>query len=180
MVSEPEGTTTLIPKPTIRHDPKAVPSLSDPHSVFIKSILMLSSHFLGLPNALFQESTHQNSVRMICLPHHVINLFITLNVTDISSVYQTENCILFLRLMLHHACYYSDLMCSFILHSYTFQQKYAECKQDLGFCIPGFQVHSISTGNVIKFGKEHGKKLNKTTIKDGKLYQEYCRAPHYE
>ncbi|PNF25111.1 hypothetical protein B7P43_G02042 [Cryptotermes secundus] len=50
-------------------------------------------------------------------------------------------------------------------------QKYAECKQDLGFCIPGFQVHSISTGNVIKFGKEHGKNLNKTTIKDVmKLY----------
>jgi hypothetical protein len=176
VVSEPEGTTTLILKPIIRHDPKAVLSVSGPHSVFIKSILMLFSHFLGLPNALFQEVSHQNSVCIICLPHHVINLFIILNVRDISSVYQAKTCVLLLRLMLHYAYYYSDLMCSFILHSYTFQRKYAECKQDLGFCIPGFQVHSISTGNVIKFGKEHGKKLNKTTIKDGKLYQEYCRV----
>lgn len=50
-------------------------------------------------------------------------------------------------------------------------QKYFECKQDLGCCIPGFQVYRISTGNVIKMGKDYGKKLNKTTIRDAlKLY----------
>jgi len=55
---------------------------------------------------------------------------------------------------------------------YFFQQKYIECKQDLGFCIPGFQVYRITTGNVMKLGKDYGKKLNKTTVRDGKLYQE--------
>ncbi|XP_021922265.1 inositol polyphosphate multikinase isoform X2 [Zootermopsis nevadensis] len=50
-------------------------------------------------------------------------------------------------------------------------QKYSECKQDLGFCIPGFQVHRISTGNVMKLGKDYGKNLNKTTVRDAlKLY----------
>ncbi|XP_069682869.1 inositol polyphosphate multikinase isoform X1 [Periplaneta americana] len=50
-------------------------------------------------------------------------------------------------------------------------QKYSECKQDLGFCIPGFQVHRITTGKVLKLGKDYGKKLNKTTVRDAlKLY----------
>jgi hypothetical protein len=154
----------MIPKPTIRGNPKAVSSVSGPHNVFIKSILTLLSHFLGLSVALFQEVSHQYSVCMICLPHHVINLFCFFSLPD-------RKLHLVIKIDVHYAYYYSNLMYSFILHSYTFQQKYAECKQDLGFCIPGFQVHSISTGSVIKFGKEHGKKLNKTTIKDGKLYR---------
>lgn len=44
--------------------------------------------------------------------------------------------------------------------------KYVECKQGLGFCVPGFQVHSVRTGRVKRFGKEYGKKLNEQTIKE--------------
>lgn len=44
--------------------------------------------------------------------------------------------------------------------------KYVACKQNLGFCVPGFQVHSVKTGRVKRFGKEYGKKLNEQTIKE--------------
>jgi hypothetical protein len=51
---------------------------------------------------------------IFCFSYHIMNLFITeLNVTDISSVYHIEICFLFLRWMLCHPCFYSDLMCSF-------------------------------------------------------------------
>ncbi|XP_066994550.2 inositol polyphosphate multikinase isoform X2 [Anabrus simplex] len=46
------------------------------------------------------------------------------------------------------------------------KQKYTECKEELGFCIPGFQVHRLSTGKIIKLGKEYGKRLNKSTVRD--------------
>ncbi|GLH12419.1 Kinase [Gryllus bimaculatus] len=46
------------------------------------------------------------------------------------------------------------------------RKKYAECKRDLGFCIPGFQVYRIATGKVLKLGKDYGKRLNKNTVKD--------------
>jgi inositol-polyphosphate multikinase len=45
--------------------------------------------------------------------------------------------------------------------------KYKSCKENLGLCIPGFQVYSISSGKVKRYGKEYGKKLNPETIKDG-------------
>lgn len=50
------------------------------------------------------------------------------------------------------------------------EKKYELCKQNLGFCIPGFQVYDIKTGRVKRFGKEYGKKLNPNTVKDGKYY----------
>lgn len=46
------------------------------------------------------------------------------------------------------------------------EQKYLECKHNLGLCIPGFQVHSITTGKCKKFDKDYGKKLNQKSIKD--------------
>ncbi|KAJ6648752.1 Inositol polyphosphate multikinase [Pseudolycoriella hygida] len=47
------------------------------------------------------------------------------------------------------------------------EQKYKVCKERLGFCIPGFQVYDISNGRIKRYGKEYGKKLNETTVKDG-------------
>lgn len=44
--------------------------------------------------------------------------------------------------------------------------KYAACKQNLGMCIPGFQVYSLKTGKIQRFGKDYGKDLNETTFKD--------------
>lgn len=48
------------------------------------------------------------------------------------------------------------------------EKKYAECKNNLGFCIPGFQVYNLSTGRIRRYGKDYGKKLNETTIQEGK------------
>lgn len=50
------------------------------------------------------------------------------------------------------------------------EQKYEACKQNLGFCIPGFQVYDIKTGRVKRFGKEYGKKLNEKTVRDGEFW----------
>lgn len=46
------------------------------------------------------------------------------------------------------------------------ESKYVACKQNLGFCVPGFQVHSVKTGRVKRYGKEYGKKLTEQTIKE--------------
>ncbi|XP_055631982.1 inositol polyphosphate multikinase isoform X2 [Toxorhynchites rutilus septentrionalis] len=46
------------------------------------------------------------------------------------------------------------------------ESKYQACKQPLGLCIPGFQVYSLASGRRLRFGKEYGKKLNETTVKD--------------
>nr|CAD7400499.1 unnamed protein product [Timema poppensis] len=51
----------------------------------------------------------------------------------------------------------------------TEKAKYADSRKEYGFCIPGFQVYRVSTGKVIRLGKDYGKKLNKETIKDGTL-----------
>lgn len=48
------------------------------------------------------------------------------------------------------------------------EQKYLSCKKNLGLCIPGFQVHSISTGRLKKYDKDYGKNLNEKSFKDGK------------
>lgn len=45
--------------------------------------------------------------------------------------------------------------------------KYVQCKETVGFCIPGFQTYQISSGSFKKYGKEYGKKLNQNTVKDG-------------
>lgn len=47
------------------------------------------------------------------------------------------------------------------------EQKYEACKQNLGICIPGFQVFDIKTGRIKRFGKEYGKKLDQTSVKEG-------------
>lgn len=51
----------------------------------------------------------------------------------------------------------------------TEESKYTACKQNLGICIPGFQVYNVKTGNIKRYGKEYGKKLNETTISDGRI-----------
>ncbi|XP_050310974.1 inositol polyphosphate multikinase [Anthonomus grandis grandis] len=46
-------------------------------------------------------------------------------------------------------------------------QKYHECKRDLAFCIPGFQVYKIACGGqLVKYDKEYGKSLNKDGAKE--------------
>lgn len=45
------------------------------------------------------------------------------------------------------------------------QSKYRECKKDVGFCIPGFQVYKLSTGELIKQDRAYGKQLNGETVK---------------
>lgn len=47
------------------------------------------------------------------------------------------------------------------------ENKYVNCKNTVGFCIPGFQTYHIASENYKKFGKEYGKKLNQNTVKDG-------------
>lgn len=47
------------------------------------------------------------------------------------------------------------------------EKKYAQCKEEYGFCIPGFQVCRLSTGFVKKYGKDYGKKLNKEMVVEG-------------
>lgn len=49
-----------------------------------------------------------------------------------------------------------------------FKAKYYPCKQQCGFCIPGFQVYNISNKSVDKYGKDYGKKLTKEKIPEGK------------
>ncbi|XP_023016940.2 inositol phosphate kinase 2 [Leptinotarsa decemlineata] len=46
------------------------------------------------------------------------------------------------------------------------ETKYHDCKRDLGFCIPGFQVYKISNNQFIKHGNEYGKNLNKERVED--------------
>lgn len=46
--------------------------------------------------------------------------------------------------------------------------KYVECKTKLGFCIPGLHTHHISSGGELrKYGRDYGKKLNERTAIDG-------------
>lgn len=47
--------------------------------------------------------------------------------------------------------------------------KYKQCKETVGFCVPGFQVYQISSGNFLKYGRDYGKKLNQNTVKDGEI-----------
>lgn len=54
------------------------------------------------------------------------------------------------------------------------EQKYQACKQNLGFCIPGFQVYDIKSGRVKRYGKEYGKKLTQETVKDGEYTTLQC------
>lgn len=46
------------------------------------------------------------------------------------------------------------------------QSKYKLCKEEYGFCIPGFQVYRLSTGKLLKYNKEYGKRLHGQAVKD--------------
>lgn len=46
------------------------------------------------------------------------------------------------------------------------QSKYAACKQEYGFCIPGFQVYRLSTGKLCKYNKDYGKRLHSHAVKE--------------
>jgi len=47
------------------------------------------------------------------------------------------------------------------------KEKYAACKNNLGLCIPGFQIHSITEkGKLKRFSKDYGKKLTPHTFKE--------------
>ncbi|KAG6451114.1 hypothetical protein O3G_MSEX006971 [Manduca sexta] len=46
------------------------------------------------------------------------------------------------------------------------QTKYALCKQEYGFCIPGFQVYKLATGKLHRYNKDYGKKLHGQAVKD--------------
>lgn len=54
-----------------------------------------------------------------------------------------------------------------------------DCKQKLGFCVPGFQVYNILTGKLKKLGKDYGKKLNEDSLKDGDRYTFYYISENY-
>lgn len=41
------------------------------------------------------------------------------------------------------------------------ENKYRECRRDLSFCIPGFQIYSVTNKQLSRYGKEFGKSLNK-------------------
>ncbi|XP_046673185.1 inositol polyphosphate multikinase alpha isoform X1 [Homalodisca vitripennis] len=44
------------------------------------------------------------------------------------------------------------------------QAKYTQCKQQCGFCIPGFHVYNTKSGTTEKYGKDFGKNLSKENI----------------
>ncbi|KFB50170.1 hypothetical protein ZHAS_00018233 [Anopheles sinensis] len=49
------------------------------------------------------------------------------------------------------------------------ESKYKACRQRFGLCIPGFQVFSHRCGGqLIRHGKDYGKKLTEVNIRDGK------------
>ncbi|XP_058803580.1 uncharacterized protein LOC131671290 isoform X2 [Phymastichus coffea] len=46
----------------------------------------------------------------------------------------------------------------------TEEDKYAVVKNNYGFCIPGFQVYRLPSGELHKFDKNYGKQLNSQTL----------------
>ncbi|CAB3252883.1 unnamed protein product [Arctia plantaginis] len=46
------------------------------------------------------------------------------------------------------------------------KSKYTECKQQYGFCIPGFHVYKHTTGQLHKYNKDYGKRLHGEAVKD--------------
>lgn len=49
------------------------------------------------------------------------------------------------------------------------QNKYKQCKEEYGFCIPGYQVYKLETGKLQKYNKEYGKKLHGHMVRNGEL-----------
>ncbi|CAH0564360.1 unnamed protein product [Brassicogethes aeneus] len=61
------------------------------------------------------------------------------------------------------------------------EKKYIDCRRDLGFCIPGFQVYKVFNDELCKFGKDYGKQLDKESAIDAiKMFlnadQGFCRS----
>lgn len=46
------------------------------------------------------------------------------------------------------------------------EEKYSKCKQILGFCIPGFQVYSLDSGKLLRYGKDFGKQLHPENVQE--------------
>lgn len=57
--------------------------------------------------------------------------------------------------------------------------KYVRTKENVGFCIPGFQVTSISAGKLKRYGKEYGKALDEKSVYQGKLILFFKRLLHF-
>lgn len=51
----------------------------------------------------------------------------------------------------------------------TEELKYAESKRTYGFCITGFQVYCVSSGQLKQFGKHYGKTLDAKGVVEGIL-----------
>lgn len=49
------------------------------------------------------------------------------------------------------------------------KKSYKLCKESLGFCVQGFQVYDIKTGNIRRYGKDYGRKLDHDSAIDGKI-----------
>nr|XP_034834617.1 inositol polyphosphate multikinase [Maniola hyperantus]XP_034834619.1 inositol polyphosphate multikinase [Maniola hyperantus] len=45
------------------------------------------------------------------------------------------------------------------------ESKYAQCKEEFSFCIPGYQVYKLATGKLQKYNKEYGKKLHGSMVR---------------
>ncbi|CAH2232380.1 jg15318 [Pararge aegeria aegeria] len=45
------------------------------------------------------------------------------------------------------------------------ESKYAQCKEEFGFCIPGYQVYKLATGKLQKYNKDYGKKLHGSMVR---------------
>ncbi|XP_058467018.1 inositol polyphosphate multikinase [Malaya genurostris] len=48
----------------------------------------------------------------------------------------------------------------------TEESKYQACKQNLGLCVPGFQVYSLTNSRLMRYGRDYGKKLTEVTVID--------------
>nr|XP_049704447.1 inositol polyphosphate multikinase [Helicoverpa armigera]XP_049704450.1 inositol polyphosphate multikinase [Helicoverpa armigera]XP_049704455.1 inositol polyphosphate multikinase [Helicoverpa armigera]XP_049704456.1 inositol polyphosphate multikinase [Helicoverpa armigera]XP_049704459.1 inositol polyphosphate multikinase [Helicoverpa armigera] len=58
------------------------------------------------------------------------------------------------------------------------ESKYALCKQQYGFCIPGFQVFRLGSGKMQRYNKDYGKKLQGQAVKDAlRNYLNGCGRP---
>lgn len=54
------------------------------------------------------------------------------------------------------------------------EAKYSEVKANYGFCLPGYQVYRLPSGELKKFDKNHGKQLNSKTLVEGKNIYKHC------
>lgn len=98
---------------------------------------------------------------MVCVQHMTKRL-------DMRILYRFLQAVLTLAANSSEISTFINIIRDFFKCNISLQKKYQECKRDLAFSIPGFQVHHISARKVMKFGKEFGKSLNKERAEDGK------------